>query len=252
MSNEVYLRSLLAGQVLGDAEVRTLRGLRETIEEQLSRLAGSPRFYYGGSYGKDTMIRAGYDLDIVVYWPADCGYTLEGIFKAVGGVLREHWTYVSPKNVAWTLPFQGGFHVDVVPGRALDASFRYANLFRSQTAQALQTSLKMHIDAVRKGGRRDLVRLLKLWKISRSVPVKSFVLELLGVEGAKAASLVDLEPQLIAALAHIRDRIAAGRIIDPANSGNDLGDTMTATEKAATRHAADQALAARTWPDVFR
>jgi hypothetical protein len=63
---------------------------------------------------------------------------------------------------------------------------------------------------------------------------------------------MELEPQIIAALAHIRDRIAPGRIIDPANSSNDLGDTMSAHEKATTRNAAVEALAAPTWPDVFR
>lgn len=252
MSNEPYLRGLLAEQIPGDGELRALRALREQIEGKLSGLAGSPRFYYGGSYGKDTIILAGYDLDIVMYWPHDCGYTLEGIFNAVGKMLKGHWTYVSPKNVAWTLPFQGGFHVDVVPGRALDGTFQYANLFRSQTGQPLQTSLKVHIDAVRKSGRRELVRLLKLWKVRRNVPVKSFVLELLGIEGAKATSLTEFEPQLIAALAHVRERIAAGRFIDPANSSNDLGDAMSAPEKAATRSAAAEAIAARTWHDVFR
>jgi hypothetical protein len=252
MSNEAYLRGLLLHQIPGEGELRQLRSLREQIQRQLSSLAGSPRFYYGGSYGKDTIILAGYDLDLVMYWPHDCGYTLEGIFNAVGKVLKQHWTYVTGKNVAWTLPFQGGFHVDVVPGRALDETFQYANLFRSQTGQPLQTSLKVHIDAVRKSGRRELVRLLKLWKVQRNVPVKSFVLELLGIEGAKATSMTELEPQLLAALAHIRERIAVGRIIDPANTGNDLGEAMSAAEKAATRSAAAEAIAAGTWHDVFR
>lgn len=252
MSNDPYLRRLLSEQILGDDEVRTLRALREQIEEQLSSLDGSPRFYYGGSYGKDTIIRASYDLDIVTYWPHDCGYTLEGIFNAVGTILKKHWTFVNPKNVAWTLPFQGGFHIDVVPGRAIDGTFKYANLYRSHTGQPLQTSVKAHIDVVRNSRRRELVRLLKLWKVRRSVPVKSFVLELLGVDGANATSLAELEPQLIAALAHVRDRIATGRIIDPANSSNDLGETMSAHEKATTRSVAAEGIATPSWHDVFR
>lgn len=252
MTNEEYLRGLLGAQNLTVGEIATLRSLRDTIQGQLSVLRGNPRFYYGGSYGKDTIIRASYDLDLVVYWPDDCGYALRAIFDAVGEQLGKHWNHVDPKNVAWTLPFDGGFHVDVVPGRALDAAFKYAKLYLSKSDSSLQTSIKVHIDFVRKSQRRDLVRLLKLWKTRRNVPVKSFVLEILGIEGASGISVTHLECQLVAALKHIRDRIEGSTIVDPANSNNNLGDTMTAQEKQITRIFADAALRATTWEEVFR
>jgi hypothetical protein len=158
---------------------------------------------------------------------------------------------VRPKNVACRLPFEGGFHIDVVPGRALDGTFRYANLYRSETGRPLQTSIKVHIDAVRKSGRRELIRLLKLWRARHNVPIRSFVLEQLAIAGASGTSLTDLEPQLNAALAYIRDQIGAAQITDPANTNNNLADTMSGQEKAATKAAAVAAIAARTWGDVF-
>lgn len=251
MSNHAYLSNLLQGQMLSPAEVQALRNIRDTIEAQLRTFEGQPRFYYGGSYGKDTIIKASYDLDLVMYWPHDRTYTIEDIFTAVGTDLRKHWTVVQQKNVAWSLPFEGGFHVDVVPGRAIDASFKYANLWRSESRQSLQTSIKVHIDHVRKSGRREVIRLLKLWKVRRKVPVKSFVLEIMAVAGAGGTSLFDLEPQLNAALVYIRDHIMSGRIVDPANTNNDLAMTMTLAEKIATQQAADAAIRATTWADVF-
>jgi hypothetical protein len=251
MSNHAYLSGLLQAQVLSTAELQALRNLRDTIEGQLRTFEGQPRFYYGGSYGKDTIIKASYDLDLVMYWPHDRTYTIEDIFTAVGTELRKHWT-VQKKNVAWSLPFDGGFHVDVVPGRALDTSFKHANLWRSESRQPLQTSIKVHIDHVRKSGRRELIRLLKLWKVRRQVPVKSFVLEIMAVSGASGTSLFDLEPQLTSALMHIRDNVVAGRIIDPANSNNDLAATMSVAEKISTQLAADAAIRASTWAEVFR
>jgi len=251
MTNEQYFQNVLAGQSLTAGDTNALRSLRDQIQAQLSNFQGSPRFYYGGSYGKDTIIRASYDLDLVMYWPHDCGFSLADIFNAVGAELRKHWKVVQQKNVAWALPFEGGFHVDVVPGRAMDSGFKYANLYRSTAGSSLQTSIKVHIDAVRKSGRRELIRLLKLWKVRQNVPVKSFILEILGVEGAKGTSVTNLEPQLAAALAHIRDRILAANIVDPANSNNNLGASMTAQEKLATRNAAAAAIAARTWNEVF-
>jgi hypothetical protein len=251
MSNQSYLEGVLRAQNLQPGELNQLVALRTQIEGQLSVFQGQPRFYYGGSYGKDTLIRASYDLDIVMYWPPDCGYTLEGMFTAVRDQLRKHWTYVDPKNVACRLPFEGGFHIDVVPGRALDTSFRYANLYRSETGQSLQTSIKVHIDAVRKSGRRELIRLMKLWRVRYQVPIRSFLLEQLAIAGANGTSLTELEPQLSAALVYIRDRVGTSRISDPANSNNDLGETMNVQEKAATRAAAVAAISARTWGEVF-
>src|SRR3954447_10757641 len=103
--NNQYLASVLAGQDLSIAEVNGLRTLRETIEGQLSVLNGSPRFYYGGSFGKHTMIKARYDLDLVMYWPHTATYAIQDIYKAVGDVLRKHWKFVNSKTVAWELPF---------------------------------------------------------------------------------------------------------------------------------------------------
>lgn len=251
MSNQMYFLNLLQSQGLSSRELEALRSLRDQIQSQLAVFQGGPRFYYGGSYGKDTIIRASYDLDIVMYWPNDCGYTIEGIFSAVGKELQKHWKYVQQKNVAWSLPFEGGFHVDVVPSRAMDSTFKYANLWRSETSQTLQTSIKMHIDHVRKSGRRELIRLLKLWKVRRQVPVKSFVLEVMAVSGASGTTLSEFEPQVMAALAHIRDNILTGRILDPANTNNDLAATMTVPEKLATYQAAVAAIQAKTWGEVF-
>lgn len=123
MTNNEYLYSLLAQQALDQSQLAQLRSLRETIQNQLGALSGAPRFYYGGSFAKKTMIRDLFDLDIVIYWPYDCGQTLKQIFESVGRVLRKHWRAVEPKTVAWKLPFEGGFHIDVVPGRAIDTSF---------------------------------------------------------------------------------------------------------------------------------
>jgi hypothetical protein len=251
MSNQPYLENVLWAQNLQQGELDQLVALRTQIEGQLSVFQGQPRFYYGGSYGKDTLIRASYDLDIVMYWPHDCGYTLEGMFTAVRDQLRKHWAYVNPKNVALRLPFEGAFHIDVVPGRALDTSFRYANLYRSETGQPLQTSIKVHIDAVRKSGRRELIRLMKLWKFRYQVPIRSFVLEQLAIAGANGTSFTELEPQLTAALVYIRDHVGTSRIVDPANTNNDLGETINVQERAATRAAAVAAISARTWGEVF-
>ena len=229
MSNNDYLANILREQTLLTTELNALRQLREQIQQQLSVLQGGPRFYYGGSFGKKTMIKALYDLDLVMYWPQTATYSITGIYEAVGDVLKKHWKLVNSKTVAWELPFQGGFHIDVVPGRALDPQYYEANLHRTDTGTTLKTSLKKHIDIVRKSGRTDAIRLMKLWRAKKNVAFKkSFLLELMTIEGCKGKATSDLEGQALAALRYIHDNIRTCNIIDPANSNNSLSDDLDA------------------------
>lgn len=252
MTNDEYLNSLLVQENLTPGEVAGLQSLRDKIQQQLSSFQGSPRFYYAGSYAKRTMIRSRYDLDIIMYWPHDCGYTLKGIFEAVGKKLAENWKVVTPKTVAWELPFNGGFHVDVVPGRAQDATFYHATLYRRDRDSTMQTSIKVHLDTVRGSGHQDVIRLMKLIRLRRGVPFKTFVLELMTIEGAKGAASGGLERRLLAALSYIRSNIGTARIVDPANSSNVISDELSASDKGAIQSFAQAAIDAKTWTEVFR
>lgn len=253
MSNDTYLLGLLAEQDLNTAELDALRNLRDRIEGRLrSSLQGVQRVYYAGSFGKKTIIRVHYDLDIVVYWANDCGYSLKDIYEAVGQLLRKDWTSVNHKTVAWEIPFQGGFHIDVVPGRALDNTYRYASLYRRDTGTSLQTSIKVHIDTVRNSGRQDVIRLMKLWRAKRGVPFKkSLALELMTIDGCKGLRSDEIENQLTSTLIHVRDNILIARIVDPANSNNVLSDEISTGERQLIKATADAAIRARYWSEVL-
>jgi hypothetical protein len=250
--SQAYFENLLTDQTLTSGQLSTLRDLRNDIQAQLSVLQGGPRFYYGGSFAKNTMIRARFDLDIVMYWPhVATSYTLGGIYQAVGGVLKKHWT-VTPRNVCWEIPFQGGFHIDVVPGRALDATFIEANLHRQDTGTTLKTSLKKHIKHVRDSGRVPAIRLMKLWRHRRQVPFKkSFLLEVMTIEACKGIPFGDYSQQLGASLRFIRDNILTRNFYDPANNSNSLTDDLDQTSKIGIKRAAEAALAATTWAAVL-
>lgn len=254
MDNETYLRDILNGQNLSQNQLINIRNLRDKVENQLRKnLKGSPRFYYGGSYAKNTLIRASYDLDIVIYWPSDSPYSLEGIYKGVGSVLQKFWTPVRSKRVGWELHFEGDFHIDVVPGKSSSADDTYAFLYNRKTKNRFQTSIKRHIDIVKKSGRRDVIRLMKLWKKRKNVPITSFILEQMVIEGCrqKRASLNKLEPQLFDSFHYINDNILNKRILDPANSNNVISNELTKEQKNRIKRLANQAIIARTWSDVF-
>lgn len=252
LDKETYLRKLLSEQNLTDNQKNNLRNLRHKIEQKVKAgLKGTPKTYYGGSYKKNTMIKASYDLDVVLYWPEAFQYSLESIYKGIGSVLQKKWTYVKAKRVGWELPFEGDFHIDVVPGKESSTKKDFAYLYNSKTGGSFQTSIKVHVDHVRNSGRTDAIRLMKLWKKRKDVPIKTFILEMMVIDGCKGKRRDNLESQLDAALHYIKDKITTTRIVDPANTNNIVSETLTKEEKNRIRKLADQATKYETWGEVF-
>ena len=140
-----YLDEVLEAQRVDGVIEEALRARRQSIQEALAGgwAQGAPRFYYGGSFGKKTLIAAHFDLDLVIYFPA--GDPKE-LYAAVERRLRAACHAPSRHNVALRLAYTRGLHVDVVPGRALDETYRYADLYANDRDTTRRTSLKAHID----------------------------------------------------------------------------------------------------------
>ena len=92
---------------------------------------------------------------------------------------------------------------------------------------------------------------MKLWKKRKDVPIKTFILEQIVIEGCKGISRTTLEPQLNAAFKYIEDNINTKRITDPANSQNIISNDITKEEKNRIRRLATQAIDADRWNQVF-
>jgi hypothetical protein len=250
MTSHQYLANLLEQQAIRPSEVDLLRGVRDEIEAKLRQAyGGAPRFYYGGSFGKDTMIRASYDLDIVIYFPSTERAPLREIFNGVHGQLTGNGYKVQTKTVALRLPYQEGFHVDVVPGRAQDNTYRYSTLYKNEGAgSTLQTSLKLHIDAVRKTGIRDVVKLMKLWRLRHDLSWSTFSLEIAVARALKGRSKDDLGVAMREVFNFLVEHFHGTRLVDPANSNNVV--EMSFGSRAAVVSKAAQSLTAPYWGNV--
>ena len=252
MTNEDYLRELLHGQDLNENQKRNLRNYRDIIEEQIRNgIKGIPKVYYGGSYAKNTLIQASYDLDIVFYWPSDFPYSLESLYRAAESTLDREWQIVIKKKVGLEIPFQGDFHIDVIPGKFSSKDENYAYLYNSKTSSRFQTSIYVQVDYVKNNKRQDVIRLMKLWKKRKDVPIKTFILEICVIEGCKGYDRSKLEPQLLAAFKYIRDNIQNTKILDPANSNNIISNDLSREKKNRIRNLAIQAINAQYWDQVI-
>jgi tRNA nucleotidyltransferase (CCA-adding enzyme) len=89
ISNEDFLHQILEDQKLDPNQIENLKNQRDAIVgELIKEIGGNPIIYNGGSYAKGTMIRASYDLDIVLYWPINFQYSPKNLYIEVGGVLQ--------------------------------------------------------------------------------------------------------------------------------------------------------------------
>jgi len=240
-----YLEEVLEAQRVDGLIEEALRARRQSIEEALTGgwAEGAPRFYYGGSFGKKTLIAAHFDLDLVIYFPA--GDPKE-LYTAVERRLRAANHASSRHNVALRLAYTQGMHVDVVPGRALDGTYYYAELYANDRGSTRRTSLKAHIDLARSGD-RSTIRLLKLWRWRHGVPVGSFVLELAAAHALARGPAATLEDKLECVLRFLAERFLEARLVDPANPENVVTDDLREADKGLVMSAAQSAVRAPGW-----
>jgi hypothetical protein len=236
-----YLAEILEQQRVDPAIEDAVRARRVEIEGILQG-EGRPRFYYGGSFGKKTMIAAQFDLDVVMYFPASADAP-EELYRTVERRLQAAGHHVARHNVALRLRYTPGWHIDVVPGRALDDSYEYADLYASETAAVRRTSLKRHIALAREGD-RETIKLLKLWRWRNAVPVGSFVLELAAARALREQSGGTLEDRFAAVLRFLAESFLDARLADPANAGNIVTDDIEWGRKVAIAEAAQKAASA--------
>ncbi|MDA1283140.1 MAG: nucleotidyltransferase [Chloroflexi bacterium] len=247
-----YLEDVLAAQQVTQADTRRLQVIRDQIQQILMGgwKTGDPRFYYGGSYAKRTMIRESFDLDLVVYFPPSTQYSVKDFYQAVEKRLRADGRTVNRHNVALRLPYKGGFHVDVVPGKAVDRSYKFANLYSAERDTTKRTSIKVHIDQVRGSGHQDVIKLMKLWRLKHNVAIGSFPLEIAVIRALKGFRKDTLADRTYVVLEFLRDQFATARLVDPANSNNIVSDEIPRGTKLAIQSAARKSCDQQYWKEI--
>ncbi len=236
MSIIPYLQDLISDQRIPKQSLNEMQNDREKIEKVLLSLEDLPQptFYYGGSYGKDMIIADAFDLDLVVYYPTNIQWSIRDLFFKILAQLQRNFQdvyNVKPKNVAIQIDKREDYHIDVVPGKRLPNNEEDAWLYKNKTGQRFKTSVKKHIGIIKECGRRDVLKILKLWKLRNLLEIPSFLLELIGIRALEAErERIPLDRAAMAVWQFIADQLLQITINDPANSGNILTDEDVITE----------------------
>ncbi len=190
-----------------------------------------PTPYFGGSRGKKTMIKESYDLDIVLYFPETTDDSIENIYDKVARYLGSSNYSIMTKNAAIRVLKRENYHIDVVPAKRIKGSEDSAYLWRNEAGERLKTSVVQHIASIREFGRRDVIKLLKLWKVRYEIDFPSFILEQLIIRALKNNLDLPLNDAIIEVLEFISENMETIRLVDPANTNNILTDSISAYDK---------------------
>lgn len=68
--------------------------------------------------------------------------------------------------------------VDIVPAKQQNINSNHHSLYKSKQNSWTQTNVKMHIDLVKNSGRREFIKLVKIWRECHHLEFPSINLEL--------------------------------------------------------------------------
>lgn len=232
-----------------------------TIISGISELKPQPTPYYGGSRGKKTQIKESYDLDIVLYYSSEIQTSVKDIYYKILNKLKKERDDAIQKNVAIRLLKRDKYHIDVVPGKRISDNDDFAYIYKSSQDKSLKTSVKKHIESVSEFARRDVLKLLKLWKVRNKLEIPSFLLEQITIIALeKINTSIALDKALIHVLKFISTNLPTIKIPDPANQSNIITDedVISTQNKSLVSEAAKWSLDANNletiegWENIFR
>lgn len=208
-----------------------------------------------GSYAKGTAISLSSDVDILVSLTNDCHRNDGGLkkcYESLDAYLRKNYNGVRSQNVSIRIKLNG-LEVDVTPARKLSGNTNYHSIFISKTGTYKQTNIQKHINDISSSGRTEEIRILKIWRHRNNLEIPSIYLEYLVVLDllkGRSKSAEALEDNVL----HILNQLALGttnplfkKLIDPANSANELSSLMTDKEKLSVILSAREAIKKTDW-----
>lgn len=249
-----YLRDILWRELIDAGMQSPLRQYEAGIEDICRRWAGRHlvEVYPTGAFEKGTANRSGTAIDFLVSLSPAANYSMRDVYETLFVALGDAGLEPARRDVSIRVQLDG-VGVDIVPARRVALSVDDHVLFQRRTGKTLTTNLTQHVLDVIACGRRDEVRILKLWRDQQGLDLPSFNLELAVLAALRRRPPGgDLADNVWAVLGYLETLFAARSLLDPANANNIASDQMTAAQKETVCEAARYTRAGRSWQEIVR
>lgn len=255
MTEDEYLRQILAREAVDTTWLSPARAVQSTLEPAIRRWANN---YFvsvspSGSFAKGTANKSGTDIDLFISIAQNCPDTVENIYETLASAMTENGYTVRRQNVSINIRVNG-IDVDLVPGKQ-QQGFGFSqdhSLWRRKAKTWTKTNISKHIAHVTAASRIAESRILKLWRNQHGLDFPSFYLELSVIEALVQGAPGTLGRNVMTVFAYLRDSFRNARVVDPANTNNIISDDLNDRERAAIQDAAARAAAASTWGEIVK
>ena len=252
MTPDQYLLSVLAKyRVPLTASIAANRA-RQALNPLISKWANQYllAILFSGSYAKGTVVRGGTDLDLFISVSPTTPETLREIYQTLLNALKAHFILPRRQDVSIGIKYQG-LKIDIVPGKKRPGNTLDHSLYRSKAGTWIQTNVLKHIAHVRKSGRVNEIRALKIWRQLHSLDFPSFYLELAVIRALSGRWSNQLADNVLTVLDFFANNLTNARIVDPANTNNIVSDDLTVAEKRSIANQARLSESMAYWSQVL-
>lgn len=258
MTNHEYLKTVLDEEKI-DHTVEETKTTRAEIKDFLINHYQDSKTIshkYAGSIAKGTAVNCGYDIDIGILFNNEDFKTLKDMFDDVKKTLENEYGKANTREQNVSIRVELNCHeIDVVPGQRISNNETDINLYINRDDNnRLKSNLHTHVDEIKNFEELETIKLLKIWKIRKGFKFKSFGLELMTKKAFKNQNLSGLDNKFKYMMNYIVDNIDEIVIIDPANSNNNIADTIKTTHKEQIKKYAKRALKCienNSWKTIF-
>lgn len=258
MTNHDYLKTVLDEEKI-DHTVEETKTTRAEIKDFLIKHYQDSKTIshkYAGSIAKGTAVNCGYDIDIGILFNNEDFKTLKDMFDDVKKTLENEYGKANTREQNVSIRVELNNHeIDVVPGQRISNNETNINLYINRDDNnRLKSNLHTHVDEIKNFEELETIKLLKIWKIRKGFKFKSFGLELMTKKAFKDQNLSGLDNKFKYMMNYIVDNIDEIVIIDPANSNNNIADTIKTTHKEQIKKYAKRALKCienNSWKTIF-
>jgi hypothetical protein len=253
VSADSYLREILARESIDSGIRSPLRALEADVLGLCRDFCGSDllEVHPTGAFEKGTANASGVSIDFLASFSPASPVPVHDLYEALFDGLQSEGLEPVRRDVSVALMLDG-IAVDIVPGKREAMITDVHEIWLTRLGRPVKTNLTQHVlDAVA-CGRRDEIRVLKIWRDQHGLDLPSFYLERSAVAALRQQPLGTLAENVWAALGYLEKLFPARSILDPANANNIVSDQLGSPAKDTVRKAAQYARSGRAWAEIIR
>lgn len=250
-SPDDYLRDILAREAVDDSAQSTFRLLESEVEQVVSAWGGRHllEIYPTGAFEKGLANQSGIGIDFMLSLSPRTPFTAHEVFFSLHAALVREGFEPVVRNVTLSIVL-GGIPVDLLPAKRESMSTDVHELYSARTRSGVKSNLTHHVLDALESGRREEIRLLKLWRDQNGLDFPSFYLELAIYAALRRRPYGTLADNVWAVLGYLETLFPARGMLDPSNANNIISAELTMAEKRAISEAATAARRGKPWSQI--